>query len=122
MIGVVILATRCRHIVMKHLVALAVSLDRDGIKFGLGDNGNLSMEVDVSGHNDFWGLNTNFCHFYFFFEIKILISWPSTIDYKDGFMMLKSVLSQYFQDVLRELRKLYEIIISDSFNPTSISH
>ena len=47
MIGVVILATRCRHIVMKHLVALAVSLDRDGIKFGLGDDGNLSVEVDA---------------------------------------------------------------------------
>ena len=92
------LATRSRHGVVKHLVALAVSLDRDGIKFGLGDNGNLSVEVDaelririlgpgihdpghiwpgpgimlwvfslylLSGHNDFWGLNTNFCHFYF---------------------------------------------------------
>ena len=51
MIGVVILATRCRHIVMKHLVALAVSLDGNGIKFGLGDNGNLSMEVDAKIYN-----------------------------------------------------------------------
>ena len=41
------LATRCRHKVVKLLVALAVSLDRDGIKFGLGDNGNLSVEVDA---------------------------------------------------------------------------
>ena len=41
------LATECRHEVVKHLVALAVSLDRDGIKFGLGDNGNLSVEVDA---------------------------------------------------------------------------
>ena len=31
----------------KYLVALAVSLDRDGIKFGLGDNGDLSVEVDA---------------------------------------------------------------------------
>ena len=35
--------------------------------------------------------------------------------------MLKSVLSKYFQDVLskmlRVLRKLYEITISDYFNP-----
>ena len=29
------------------LVALAVSLDGNGIKFGLGDNGNLSVEVDA---------------------------------------------------------------------------
>ena len=34
-------------IVMKYLVALAVSLDGNGIKFGLGDNGNLSVEVDA---------------------------------------------------------------------------
>ena len=47
MIRVVMLATRSRHGVVKHLVALAVSLDRDGIKFGLGDNGNLSVEVDA---------------------------------------------------------------------------
>ena len=33
--------------VMKCLVALAVSLDGNGIKFGLGDNGNLSVEVDA---------------------------------------------------------------------------
>ena len=32
---------------MRYLVALAVSLDGNGIKFGLGDNGNLSMEVDA---------------------------------------------------------------------------
>ena len=31
----------------KYLVAFAVSLDRDGIKFGLGDNGDLSVEVDA---------------------------------------------------------------------------
>ena len=30
-----------------NLVALAVSLDGNGIKFGLGDNGNLSVEVDA---------------------------------------------------------------------------
>ena len=30
-----------------HLVALAVSLDGNGIKFGLGDNGNLGVEVDA---------------------------------------------------------------------------
>ena len=54
MIGDVILATRCRqNIVMNHLVALAVSLDRDGIKFGLGDNGNLSVEVDAKIENKF---------------------------------------------------------------------
>ena len=47
MIGVVMLATMCRHKVVKRSVALAVSLDRDGIKFGLGDNGNLSVEVDA---------------------------------------------------------------------------
>ena len=29
------------------LVALAVSLDGNGIKFGLGDNGNLGVEVDA---------------------------------------------------------------------------
>ena len=27
------------------LIALAIALDGDGIKFGLGDNGNLSVEV-----------------------------------------------------------------------------
>ena len=31
----------------KCLIALAVSLDRDGIKFGLGDDGNLSVKVDA---------------------------------------------------------------------------
>ena len=46
------LATRCRHKVVKLLVALAVSLDRDGIKFGLGDNGNLSVEVDAKIENE----------------------------------------------------------------------
>ena len=30
-----------------HLVALAVSLDGNGIKFGLGDDSNLSVEVDA---------------------------------------------------------------------------
>ena len=29
------------------LIALAIALDGDGIKFGLGDNGNLSVEVDA---------------------------------------------------------------------------
>ena len=29
------------------LIALAVSLDGNGIKFGLGDNSNLSVEVDA---------------------------------------------------------------------------
>ena len=29
------------------LVALAVSLDGNGVKFGLGDNGNLGVEVDA---------------------------------------------------------------------------
>ena len=82
-----------------HLVALAVSLDGNGIKFGLGDNGNLSVEVDaeikirlmtllvtkksncwqtiknlLSGHNNFWGLNTDFCHFVFS-NLIILISY-----------------------------------------------
>ena len=33
------------------LIALAVSLDRDGIKFGLGDDGNLSVEVDTENIN-----------------------------------------------------------------------
>ena len=32
---------------MKYLVALAVSLDGNGIKFGLGNDGNLSVEVDA---------------------------------------------------------------------------
>ena len=36
-----------RFISTKYLVAFAVSLDRDGIKFGLGDNGDLSVEVDA---------------------------------------------------------------------------
>ena len=58
---------------------------------------------------------------FLFFEIKILISRSGTVDYKDGFMMLKSVLSKYFQGLLskmlRVLRKLYEITISDYFNP-----
>ena len=31
----------------RSLVALAVSLDGNGIKFGLGDNGDLSVEVDA---------------------------------------------------------------------------
>ena len=31
----------------KSLVALAISLDGNGIKFGLGDNGDLSVEVDA---------------------------------------------------------------------------
>ena len=39
--------------VMKYLVALAVSLDGNGIKFGLGDNGNLSVEVDAKIENKF---------------------------------------------------------------------
>ena len=30
-----------------HLVAFAVSLDRDGVEFGFGDNGDLSVEVDA---------------------------------------------------------------------------
>ena len=77
-----------------NLVALAVSLDGNGIKFGLGDNGNVSVEVDaermlvndscgdinvdtnkyfdlLSGHNNFWGLNTDLGHFYFL-EFRIL--------------------------------------------------
>ena len=29
------------------LIAFAVSLDGDGVKFGLGDDGNLSVEVDA---------------------------------------------------------------------------
>ena len=29
------------------LIALAIALDGDGIKFGLGDDGNLSVEVDA---------------------------------------------------------------------------
>ena len=29
------------------LIALAIALDGDGIKFGLGDNGNLSVAVDA---------------------------------------------------------------------------
>ena len=33
--------------VMKYLVALAVSLYGNSIKFGLGDDGNLSVEVDA---------------------------------------------------------------------------
>ena len=33
--------------VVASLVALAVSLDGNGIKFGLGDNGNLGVEVDA---------------------------------------------------------------------------
>ena len=31
----------------KYLVAFAVSLDRDGVEFGFGDNGDLSVEVDA---------------------------------------------------------------------------
>ena len=38
----------------------------------------------LSGHNNFWGLNTNFCHFYFL-ESKILINWLSEPDYIAGF-------------------------------------
>merc|ERR1719454_2166011 len=52
------------------LVALAVSLDGNGIKFGLGDNGNLGVEVDVSGHNNFWGLDT---------DLRVLSGLPSVI-------------------------------------------
>ena len=29
------------------LIALAIALDGDGVKFGLGDNGNLGVEVDA---------------------------------------------------------------------------
>ena len=29
------------------LIAFAVSLDGDGVKFGLGDDGNLGVEVDA---------------------------------------------------------------------------
>ena len=32
---------------MIDLIAFAVSLDRDGVKFGLGDNGDLGVEVDA---------------------------------------------------------------------------
>ena len=35
------------------LIALAIALDGDGIKFGLGDNGNLSVEVDAKIENKF---------------------------------------------------------------------
>ena len=35
----------------KSLVAFAVSLDGNGIKFGLGDNGDLSVEVDAKMEN-----------------------------------------------------------------------
>ena len=89
-----------RFLGLTHLVAFAISLDRDGVKFGLGDDGDLSVEVDakikisfwgncqgnstklfglwevdlsirvaylleylLSGHDDFWGLNTDFWHF-----------------------------------------------------------
>ena len=85
------------HQICWHLVALAVSLDGNGIKFGLGDNGNLSVEVDakiynwwhflvtnshigdknknlLSGHNNFWGLNTDLGHFVFS-NLIILIFW-----------------------------------------------
>ena len=41
------------HLKWWHLVALAVSLDGNGIKFGLGDNGNLSVEVDAKIENEF---------------------------------------------------------------------
>ena len=34
------------------LIALAIALDGDGIKFGLGDDGNLGMEVDARIEND----------------------------------------------------------------------
>ena len=30
-----------------HLIAFAVSFDRDGVKFGFGDDGDLSVEVDA---------------------------------------------------------------------------
>ena len=96
-----------------HLVALAVSLDGNGIKFCLGDNGNLSVEVDaeilnyygvkwwhwlttvndgnhwmvtlyklylLSGHYDFWGLNTDLCHFVFS-NLLILIFWEDQVDF-----------------------------------------
>ena len=36
-----------RKEIKEGLVAFAVSLDRDGVKFGLGDNGNLGVEVDA---------------------------------------------------------------------------
>ena len=35
------------HQIWWHLVALAVSLDGNGIKFGLGDDGNLGVKVDA---------------------------------------------------------------------------
>ena len=35
------------------LVALAVSLDGNGVKFGLGDNGNLGVKVDAKIKNYF---------------------------------------------------------------------
>ena len=43
----------CHQSCWWHLVALAVSLDGNGIKFGLGDNGNLSVEVDAKIENEF---------------------------------------------------------------------
>ena len=87
-----------------HLIALAVSLDGNGIKFGLGDNGNLSVEVDakiynwwhflvtnshigdknknlLSGHNNFWGLNTDLGHFVFS-NLIILIFCFANAGYK----------------------------------------
>ena len=30
-----------------HLIAFAVSFDRDGVEFGFGDDGDLSVEVDA---------------------------------------------------------------------------
>ena len=36
-----------RKEIKEGLVAFAVSLDRDGVKFGLGDDGNLCVEVDA---------------------------------------------------------------------------
>ena len=32
---------------LNHLIAFAVSFDRDGVKFGFGDDGDLSVEVDA---------------------------------------------------------------------------
>ena len=40
-----------RKEIKEGLVAFAVSLDRDGVKFGLGDDGNLSVEVDTENIN-----------------------------------------------------------------------
>ena len=56
------------------IATVASSINRDGIKLGLCNNGNLSMDVNLSMHGDLRRLNTKFDHFESVFDyFKIII-------------------------------------------------